>query len=1073
MRSFITLFVLLIPLSLYGQVWEGHVINSGISSLVSVNTGDIDGDGDIDVLGRSEIEGDDFTHNVWFENVDSVGTTWLPHSYQKFGTMSLVQAADLDGDGDLDIIGVSSPKAYWWENADGEGTDWDRHDISEAFETYTSLTTADMDGDGDLDIVSNSAAAGKAGAKWYENAEGDASTWTEHGIDTQFAYPEDINPVDMDGDGDMDLVATEEGDNRNVVWSENTDGTGTSWTSHTVDTDLDGEAIIAFDVDLDGDMDIVATGGTDNEYSRYAAYWYENTNGDGSAWDRFILYDTYDEHGHIFYIDYVRAADLDHDGDMDIILSGDNDYTTADKNYYGLLWLENTQGDKNYWPKNLIQRSFDPAGLAFDDLNGDGYIDVIAGNDGGRGDSDYIKWWKNKADISLSYDQIELNWEKGELAPFRTISITNNSGDSTHWSVMDTTDWLNVSPKSGSLDRGASVELTVSGENFPGEGTYTDTLTLESSYLSVPLVVTLEATLPALFINQRDLEITWAGGESAPIDTLVLINYSDEEISWEAHNDSTFLKLEPESGTIAAGAESEIIITASSPGGAGIFEDVISIETAGGTHVYGRVPVKLVIEKGWTEHAVSESLEGVKTIAQADMDNDGDLDIIAATAATEDNAEEVCWYENSDGMGTSWTKHEIESSAEESVKGPTAIQVLDLDGDEDMDVFVAGRGYSPSFDQGSMAYWENLDGSGTSWEKHEMKETGAYLAKFADLDNDERMDLIFATANRNELIWSRGSSFSFENTIDDRIGSISSFTVGDFRADDDLDVIYTDAGDHMISLQQNLETTNTGGLTDINWHEDSFDDIQSPMDVFAVDMDHDANIEMVIAGNADSSVVIMRYEELTYHSEWIEYTVTNTYAGVSQVQVYDLDGDGDQDIVGSAFGADSSKIGRLTCWFNEGESESGWTWLKNNMVTDIPGGRAFTSGDIDGDGDMDMIVAADSGITWLEQKEPTTDTGIEDPKVNHQVPGKFAVDSGYPNPFNPSISIPYHLPEAGRVQVTVFNIVGQKLMTQELTRHAGNHTYRFNAGAALSSGMYFIQFRYGNQSAIQKVTLIK
>jgi len=85
----------------------------------------------------------------------------------------------------------------------------------------------------------------------------------------------------------------------------------------------------------------------------------------------------------------------------------------------------------------------------------------------------------------------------------------------------------------------------------------------------------------------------------------------------------------------------------------------------------------------------------------------------------------------------------------------------------------------------------------------------------------------------------------------------------------------------------------------------------------------------------------------------------------------------------------------------------------------------------------------------------------------------FELSQNYPNPFNPSTNINFTLPIASDVQLTVFNLLGQKVATLvSESRAAGNHTVRFDA-RSLSSGIYFYQLQAGDFTLQRKMTLIK
>lgn len=89
-------------------------------------------------------------------------------------------------------------------------------------------------------------------------------------------------------------------------------------------------------------------------------------------------------------------------------------------------------------------------------------------------------------------------------------------------------------------------------------------------------------------------------------------------------------------------------------------------------------------------------------------------------------------------------------------------------------------------------------------------------------------------------------------------------------------------------------------------------------------------------------------------------------------------------------------------------------------------------------------------------------------------PDEFALAPSYPNPFNPSTTIQYTLPQQVQVQLEVYNMVGQRVRTllAGQQQEAGTHAVRFDA-SALSSGVYFVRLQAGSFQQIQKITLIK
>ena len=95
-------------------------------------------------------------------------------------------------------------------------------------------------------------------------------------------------------------------------------------------------------------------------------------------------------------------------------------------------------------------------------------------------------------------------------------------------------------------------------------------------------------------------------------------------------------------------------------------------------------------------------------------------------------------------------------------------------------------------------------------------------------------------------------------------------------------------------------------------------------------------------------------------------------------------------------------------------------------------------------------------------------------KVEVEVtPKQFTLYQNYPNPFNPSTNIKFDLPEAVKVKINIYNILGENVATLlNETMEAGFHQITFN-GSALSSGTYIYRIEAGNFVQTKKMLLMK
>ena len=148
----------------------------------------------------------------------------------------------MDGDGDMDIVSASyfGNTIAWYENNNGDASSWTATDIATNAQGAYSVFAADMDGDGDMDILS--ASCNDNTIAWYENNNGDASSWTATDIATSADGAWDVYAADMDGDGDMDIVSASANDDT-IAWYENNGAADPTWTAADIATSANGACL--------------------------------------------------------------------------------------------------------------------------------------------------------------------------------------------------------------------------------------------------------------------------------------------------------------------------------------------------------------------------------------------------------------------------------------------------------------------------------------------------------------------------------------------------------------------------------------------------------------------------------------------------------------------------------------------------------------------------------------------------------------------------------------------------------------------------------------------------------------
>ena len=430
----------------------------------------------------------------------------------------------------------------------------------------------------------------------------------------------------------------------------------------------------------------------------------------------------------------------------------------------------------------------------------------------------------------------------------------------------------------------------------------------------------------------------------------------------------------------------------------------------------------------FTTNLVSSGVTGAYCVQPADIDGDGDIDIV--TGAHGSN--EVAWFENTDGLGTFGT-----GSIVGNMTTPVSVFPVDMDGDSDIDILAASNG-------GDAIYWsENTDGLGTFSTPQLVANglDGARTVFAADMNNDGWMDVICASYLDNKISYFQSSdgqgAFAAPLTITSFAAGASSVVAADINGDGDLDILYT-----AFNNDQIVWSENTGSGTFNNPSNLISDVIDGVNAAVAFDLDGDNDLDVV--STSTEGDVISWFENTDGAGTFgPEQVIDNTGDRPFDVTAGDLDGDGDLDIIAALFLDD--KIS----WFENTDGQG--TFSTENVISTTASDAIFVStADIDGDGNLDILSASygDNTVEWYKN------SGVAG--INELGSNRMNV---YPNPSAFDITIET---EDEIESVMVFDLFGS-LVQQEFKTSFSIE--------ALSSGVYIAHVR--TNTGISRIRFVK
>lgn len=326
---------------------------------------------------------------------------------------------------------------------------------------------------------------------------------------------------------------------------------------------------------------------------------------------------------------------------------------------------------------------------------------------------------------------------------------------------------------------------------------------------------------------------------------------------------------------------------------------------------------------------------GVHEVTGADLDADGDIDMLSASCLDD----KIAWYENN-GKGK-FEAHVISTVAEHA----TSIVAADFDGDGDNDVLTSSAG-------DDTVGWYESDGNQRFTFREINTDVNVVRKVFAaDVDDDGDMDALSASVKNNTVAWyeNDGRGNFTTHAISTNAAGATSVVAVDLDNDGDMDVISSWCHKDTIAWYEN------DGRQGFTEHVIT-DEAEGAQAVFASDLNGDGIFDVLSASSRDNTIAWYEHDG---RGGFLPHMITTTADGAYNVSAADIDGDGDNDVLSASY-----RDAKLAWYENDGRGN----FVAHTISDNARNVRCVFAADVDGDRDLDVIsaIAGEDTIAWYE-----------------------------------------------------------------------------------------------------------